>query len=235
VTIPKTYTIRKILPSECREWFLKKHYAQRIPTTSYAFGVYKDNCLLGVCSYGRPMSSTLVKGSFNGFYQENFLELNRLVISDNNKKNVLSYFVSQSLKQLPTPNVVVSYADTSYNHHGYIYQATNWIYTGLSAKFKDYAVKGLEHMHHSSIEDSVGRYDKNRNINKHQLLKEKYGDRLYMKERARKHRYFYLLGDKKERKEMIKNLVYEIKPYPKGDNKYYDSSYEPSTQLYLAI
>ena len=91
------------------------------------------------------------------------------------EKNVLSFFVSGCLNRLPKPSVVVSYADTSQGHHGFIYQATNWIYTGLSAKFKDYAVRGLEHMHHSSIEDSVGRYDENKNINKHELLRKKYG------------------------------------------------------------
>ena len=124
--------------------------------------------------------------------------------------NTLSFFVSQCFKQLPKPMVLVSYADTSQNHHGYIYQATNWIYTGLSNKFTDYAVKGLEHMHHSSIEDSVGRYDKNKNIDKHTLLKEKYGDKLYLKERPRKHRYFYFLGTKKDKKIMLKNLSYTI-------------------------
>ncbi len=33
--------------------------------------------------------------------------------------------------------IIVSYADTSQNHHGYIYQATNWIYTGLTKKNTD--------------------------------------------------------------------------------------------------
>ena len=134
------------------------------------------------------------------------------------------------MNRLPKPSVVVSYADTSQGHHGYIYQATNWIYTGLSAKFKDYAVKGLEHMHHSSIEDSVGRYDENKNINKHELLRKKYGDRLYMKERPRKHRYFYFLGNKKEKALMNQNLQYKVEPYPKGNNKRYDASYVPSVQ-----
>ena len=237
MAVPDDYSVRQIMSYECHEWFLKKHYAKRLPSTSYAFGLYrnKDSLLIGVCSYGRPMSSTLVSGSFNGLYQDNFMELNRLIITDNAEKNVLSFFVSQTLKKLQSPSVVVSYADSSQHHHGYIYQATNWIYTGLSKKFKDYAVEGLEHMHHSSIEDSVGRYDKNKNINKQELLKERYGDRLYMKERARKHRYFYVLGNKKQRKEMVKNLAYTVKPYPKGDNKKYDASYTPSTQGVLFL
>ena len=58
------------------------------------------------------------------------------------------------------PKVIVSYADTSLGHHGYIYQATNWIYTGLSAKRKDYKIKGLD-LHSASIFDREGR---NKNI-----------------------------------------------------------------------
>jgi len=68
--------------------------------------------------------------------------------------------------------VVVSYADTSQNHHGYIYQATNWIYTGLSAKRPDYKIKGLEHLHSASITDSLGRTDK-KDIKQVQLLRKK--------------------------------------------------------------
>jgi len=225
------YSIKSVKNSECNEWFLKKHYARRLPNMNFAFGLYDNlNLLQGVCSFGRPMSHTLISGAVNGLYQDNFLELNRLVINEGLEKNVLSFFVSGCLNKLPKPLIVVSYADTSQGHHGFIYQATNWIYTGLSAKFKDYAVKGLEHMHHSSIEDSVGRYDENKNINKHELLRKKYGDRLYIKERPRKHRYFYFLGNKKEKEIMNKNLQYKVKPYPKGDNKRYDASYVPSVQ-----
>ena len=55
-------------------------------------------------------------------------------------------------------------------------------------------------MHHSSIEDSVGRYDANKNINKHELLRKKYGDRLYMKERPRENiDIFIFLGNKKRK------------------------------------
>tara|TARA_B100000902_G_scaffold131188_1_gene130053 strand:+ start:180 stop:872 length:693 start_codon:yes stop_codon:yes gene_type:complete len=226
MTIPDTYTVRKIMSFECREWFLKKHYAKRLPSTSYAYGLYKDN-LIGICSYGRPVAHTLVKSAFTGKFQDTFLELNRLVVDEGLKKNVLSFFVSQTLKKLPSPNVIVSYADTSQNHHGYIYQATNWIYTGLSAKRFDYKVKGLEHLHSASLMDHAGR-----GVAKDKVLKLKkmYGDRLYTLDRPRKHRYFYVLGNKRQRKEMIRDLAYKVEPYPKGDNKKYDASYEPSTQ-----
>ena len=228
----ETYKVQTIKNQECKEWFLYKHYAKRIPSTSYAFGLYKEAILVGVCSFGRPMSPALVKGSFNGLYQDTFLELNRLVINEGENRNALSFFVAQCLRQLPQPNVIVSYADTSQNHHGYIYQATNWIYTGLSAKRPDYKIKGLD-LHSASITDSLGRTDKKEGIKQVELLREKYGDDFYMEDRPRKHRYFYFIGNKKQRKEMRSNLAYKIEPYPKGDNARYKSDHNVATQGFL--
>ena len=45
-----------------------------------------------------------------------------------------------------------------------------------------------------------------------------------------KHRYVYFLGNKTEKKEMLKMLKYPIEPYPKGKNIRYDASYTPITQ-----
>ena len=124
--------------------------------------------------------------------------------------------------------VIVSYADTSKNHHGYIYQATNWIYTGLSAEFKDYYIRGMEHLHNGTIMD-MSRGQENRV----EWLRQKFGNDLIMIERPRKHRYFIFIGNKKDCKKMKQMLPYKIEPYPKGNNKRYDASYKPSTQTKL--
>lgn len=233
-TTKKMSSVKSIDADQCKEWFMYKHYAKRMPSISYSFGLYVDDVLQGVCSYGRPVAHMLVKNAFNGHYQDDFLELNRLCVNDGLKKNTLSFFVAQTLKQLPKPKVIVSYADTSMNHNGYIYQATNWIYTGLSVKFKDYMVKGFEHKHSASILDMVGRSDKDGHLDKVKLLKQKFGEEnVYMIDRPQKHRYFYLLGSKKQKKEMMKNIKYKIIPYPKGLNSRYDSSHIPKVQLTL--
>ena len=52
-------------------------------------------------------------------------------------------------------------------------------------------------------------------------------------ERARKHRYIYYLGNKKQKKQFMENLKYEIQPYPKTENKYYKTDFLPSTQMVL--
>tara|TARA_R100001510_G_C7611414_1_gene174821 strand:+ start:248 stop:940 length:693 start_codon:yes stop_codon:yes gene_type:complete len=222
------YSVKSVLNSECREWFLRKHYLKRLPPISYCFGLYDENLsLLGVSSFGRPAAHGVVKGAFGGILMDNFLELNRLIINEGLPKNILSFFLSRSLNLLPKPQAIVSYADTSQGHHGYIYQATNWIYTGLSAKRKDYKLKGVNNLHSQSLLDREGRHMKKGKVAEMRL---KYGDDLYTQDRPRKHRYFYFVGNKKEKAHMKENLQYKVEPYPKGDNSRYDASYVPTVQ-----
>lgn len=189
----------------------------------FAFGLFQDNQIIGVCSYGTTLAIDIRKK-----FDYNVYELNRLVINEGLPKNTLSYFVSQTIKMMPMPCVLLSYADTTKGHHGYIYQATNWIYTGLSAIVKEYKVKGQEDMHSQTLFDkSKGKSDRVG------YLKQIYGDRLYMAYRDRKHRYFYFLGNKYHKKKMINSLPYQKQPYPKGNNQRYDASFQPTTQTKL--
>lgn len=221
------FIVRRIEYQDCVEWCLYKHYAHRIPSISFAYGLYRvgGGQLEGICTFGLPPSPTLVQGSLGGKYTDSFLELNRLCVNEGLPKNALSFFVSQCLKLLPPPKVIVSYADTSMGHHGYIYQATNWIYTGLSLKKEDYVIEGMENKHNRHLTDVNGiKYTT-------QELREAFGDKIKKIERPRKHRYFYFVGNKREREEMKKSLTYPIvKEYPKGDNKRYDASYNVATQ-----
>lgn len=210
----KVYSIDSFLTYD---WLLYKHYAKRIPSISFAFGLYDENNLMqGVITFGKPPSPPLCDGVCGVENRDYVYELNRLCVNEGLPKNTLSFFVSQSLKMLPDL-IIVSYADTSQGHKGYIYQATNWIYTGLSAKRTE-------------------RYDPN-NPNKHSKTlidsnKVKYED-LAIRERPQKHRYIYFTGSKKHKKRMLKSLNYEIKEYPKGENNRYDASYNPNVQMLL--
>lgn len=211
--------VRNIPREQVVNWFLKKHYAKRIPSISWAFGLYIQGKLEGVVSYGTPASSTLLSGVCGSENKDKVIELNRLVLNEGVPKNSASYLIGKSLRMLPIPKIVVSYADTGQGHIGYIYQACNFIYTGLSAKFSDPKVKGLEHQHHATYAHGMT----------NEQLKEKYGDKLYFKNRPRKHRYIYFAGCQ----ELKEKLKYKIEPYPKGESKRYDSGEELSTQSFL--
>ncbi len=76
-----------------------------------------------------------------GTKESDVIELRRLVIKRGYDKNISSWFVSKTIKYLKAnteTKVIVSYADPYYGHKGYIYQALNFKYIGLSGKDKGY-------------------------------------------------------------------------------------------------
>lgn len=224
MSIRGKYKVASIDTFQCLEWIIYKHYAKRVPLIEYSFGLFDlNNILHGIITYGTP-SSAPIRGVFK--HEFKVIELNRLVINDGLERNCLSFLVSSSLKMLPSPLAVVSYADTSMGHFGYIYQATNFVYTGLSAKRTDWKINGMEHLHGATIAD-ISKGKENRAA----YMREVYGDRFYLQDRARKHRYFYFVGNKTQKSRMKELLPYPVKIYPKGECKRYDSSYCTSVQL----
>ena len=211
-----------IEPKETYDWLLNVHYAKRIPQIMKAFGLYDNDKLVGIITYGIPASPSLCMGICGKEYSEIVLELNRLCLLRNHK-NLASKLVSGSIKQLPKPTIVVSYADNKQGHVGYVYQATNFLYTGLSEKRVDWAVKGLEHKHSKTISDGMTL----------QKIKEKYGDDFYYIERSRKHRYIIFHGSKNDKKILKSKLKYKIQPYPKGKTNQYEITHTPSTQIIM--
>jgi len=210
--------VSPIKSAESYSWLLNRHYAKRIPPISYAFGLYEGTDIVGVVTYGVPASSPLRAGIAGDEYIYDVLELNRLCI-DSNNKNAASYLVAHSIKQLPKGKIIVSYADLGMEHVGYVYQATNFIYTGLSAKRTDWRVKGLEHLHGATIAD-MSRGQENRA----QYMRNRFGDDFYLEDRPRKHRYIFIHGSKRYKKTVLSALNYGIEPYPKGDSSRYDDS-----------
>jgi hypothetical protein len=191
--------VTPIPAKEAEPFLLMRHYAKRMCPISFAFGAYRDTVLVGVVTYGTPASSPLRIGICGEDWADKVLELNRLCCE--NSKNVASTLVGRSLRLLPKPSVIVSYADTAQGHVGYIYQATNFIYTGLSAKRTDWKIKGREHLHGATVADESRGQE-----NRAEWMRAKYGDDFYLEDRSRKHRYVFAVGTKKQRASILEAL-----------------------------
>lgn len=188
---PSGKAVSRISYEETKDLILNVHYAKRMPSISYAFGLFENGSMTGIVTYGSPASPFLCKGVCGPSYKDLVIELNRLVLI-NNKKNEASFLVGTSLKMLPKYKIVVSYADTKQGHIGYVYQATNWIFTGTTKPRTDMAGAEGSHSRHSD-NNPLNRVD-----------------------RSPKHRYLYFLGSKKEKREAKKCLRYIPQPYPKN-------------------
>ena len=193
--------VRRILNEDAKPFLYFIHYARRVPSVIiYSFGLFENDNLIGVCTFGYPASPYVQRSLLKESEGKVMLELNRLALKpEYNGKNYGSYFVSRCLKMLPNETYVVSYADSGWSHCGYIYQATNWLYTGKQPETYMKYCNG----HHA-------RHKEEYNSEYRQLISAKY-------------RYIYLVGDKRTKKNMLKNLACEIyKEYPKVEERKYD-------------
>lgn len=216
----------KVLPiknEEAEPWLLYKHYAKRIPIIRFAFGLYENNKLVGIVTYGPTPTPQVQKFMLGLGWENNIVELNRLCI-ETKTKNAASFLISNSLKMLPKPMAVVSYADGGQGHIGYIYQATNFIYTGaVTAHDDEYMVNGKKTHARSLAARGITNPKEWAKQNNIQIIKAK-----------PKHRYVYFCGNKQQKKLMKYLLTYKIfDKYPKGESKRYDAGGSVQTQQLL--
>ena len=123
--------------------------------------------------------------------------------------------ISQGIKLLkkdkPEIKILVSFADTREGHLGYIYQASNWYFTGWSIPCggsivingKEYHPKNLNNKYNTSDIERLKEILNTQNI--------------YYRPRSKKGRYVYFISNDKKENEMLKSLCkYKIQDYPKA-------------------
>jgi hypothetical protein len=123
----------------CVNW----HYSGCLPVGKLVkVGAWENGKFIGVVLFGRGANKSL--GEPYGCDQTESCELVRIALTSH--ITPVSKIMSLALKWLKNTNekikLVVSFADTEVGHHGGIYQATNWIYDGLTNAADEYLYKG---------------------------------------------------------------------------------------------
>jgi len=203
------FEIRQIPSREAMEMVVENHYLHRKASAMYCYGLFDGPEMIGCVVYGKPASPALCVGVCGPEESDRVIELTRLWIKDDTPKNTESYLIGRSLRLLPKDrDIIVSYAEIGAGHLGIVYQATNWLYTGMSDKHVEWRLDGLSAQHSRHLFDEHG------GVNGAKAF---YGERLERHERPRKHRYvFFNASSKKRKRELREKLRYEVKPYPKS-------------------
>lgn len=202
-TLRERYDIREISYKEAMDMVVKNHYLHRKAPCSFAFGLFEGEEMVGCVTYGTPSSAPLRRGICGDEEKNNVIELTRLWIKDGTPKNTESFLIGNTIK-LVDKEIIVSYAEIEQGHVGIVYQATNWIYTGLSAKRTNWTIEGVD-KHCQTIADKYTSKE----------LKEIYGDKFKLVPRPRKHRYVYFNCDRRRKRELLNKLKYKVEKYPK--------------------
>ena len=185
----------------CENW----HYSECLPVPPLVkIGAWENSKFIGVIIFSRGASSNLLKPY--GLNQTEGCELTRVALSKHITpvSRILSIAFKFLKKNSPDLKLIVSFADPNENHHGGIYQATNWIYSGKSAKSLKYIDKQGREWHSRQVSE------KGFNIQQGNIRKTVKPSECKKIECEGKHRYLFPLT------EDIKNKISKLaKPYPK--------------------
>ena len=203
----ENYTISQIDYATAMSAVVREHYLHRKAPCSIAFGLFLGDVLKGVVCYGTPSSAPLRKGIAGPEHASNVVELTRLWVCDSVPKNGESFLIGNTVRR-SGKEIVVSFAEIQQGHVGVVYQATNWLYTGLSAKRTNWTIEG-DSKHCQTLADKYTASE----------IRDKFGSRFSLQDRPRKHRYVFInTKSKRRRADLLASLRYPVLPYPKPLN-----------------
>lgn len=201
-------TLGPVSPADVHEFGLRYHYTHSGGNAAFRWGLWHGVVLLGVVAYNIPTRNACAS-VFGVEHVEKVWHMGRLVLADEVPTNAESRLIAGSLREIhkryPHVWAVLTFAAADVGHIGYVYQATNAIYTGLGGHSTYYVdEKGTRRPTYDgwfvSPESARARgWD--------------------VVEGQRKHRYLYVLGTAKQRKQRLALCRLPSLPYPKGDEQ----------------
>ena len=198
--------VRPIPAKIAKEIIVRNHYLHSVPGgTHMTFGVFLEHRLMGAMALGvGPFNAyRLVEGAAPA----DCLTLSRLWLSEELPKNSESRVlgvVLRSLRKHTNLKFLLSYADPAQGHLGTIYQATGWIYTGLSQAMPLYDLGDGKARHSRSLAHGYGTHSVRHFQHK--------GVTIEVINQPPKHRYVYFLDPMWRGKLKAPKL-----PYPKRE------------------
>lgn len=107
------------------------HYSQSLPAGKGVYiGAWEEDGFIGSIMFSHGGTQNI--GKPYGLDQWRCIELTRIALKEH--QTPVSRLISVALVMLaklsPNLRLVVSYSDLTQNHHGGIYQASNWVYVG---------------------------------------------------------------------------------------------------------
>src|SRR5215510_7155054 len=115
----------------CRRW----HYSRNIPVGKLVkVGCWENRKFVGAIIFGDGLLGPT--NTFMGVSKLKVAEIVRIALREHEHpvSKMISIAIKLLRKRCPGIEIIVAFADQGQNHHGGVYQAANFVYTGMSAK-----------------------------------------------------------------------------------------------------
>lgn len=128
----------------CENW----HYSKSVPVPPLVkVGVWENGKYIGVVIFSRGATPSLLR-PFD-LRQDEGCELTRVALTKHVTpvSRIIRLAVRFLKKKSPGLRLIVSFADPAESHHGGIYQAGNWVYSGKSSPSTEFIDKSGKRWH----------------------------------------------------------------------------------------
>ena len=118
------------------------HYSHAMPAATDRYAVFEDGQLVGVVLFGPGAGGVTRFGARLGVDRQDVRELVRVALTTHQipVSRVVAICARLLRRDRPNLRLLMSYADPNEGHHGGIYQAGGWVYTGTSTPGTAYIV-----------------------------------------------------------------------------------------------
>jgi hypothetical protein len=197
--------VARVHTRDVDEFCRRYHYTATGGNMMWRWGLWHGMTLLGVVSYNLPTRETC-ESVFGPEHFDKIWHMGRLAMAESAPPNSESRLIGGSLRAIrqehPETWGILTYAATDAGHIGYVYQATNAIYTGTGGDSFYYT-------------DPAGKR-RSTFLDGRAVPKKWAADLGWIASPSSpKHRYLYVLGNKTERRQRMKLLRLPALPYPK--------------------
>ena len=204
----RDYLCSKVSTKDVEEFCRRYHYTGTGGNMSWRYGLWEGATLLGVVAYNLPTRETC-ESVFGPEHFDKVWHMGRLAMAEDAPRNSESRLIAGSLRAIRDehPNTwgVLTYAASDVGHIGYVYQATNAIYTGTG---------GDSHY----FTDGRGKRRSTYLVGK-RVGASRAADLGWTRHAGGpKHRYLYVLGNKTQRRERMRLLRLPSLPSPKAES-----------------
>ena len=197
-------TVGPVSTSDVSEFCGRYHYTGLGNNVPIRFGLWHGFTLYGVIGYNVPTRETCAS-VFGDEDIEHVWHMGRLAMADASPPNSESRLIGGSLRAIertrPEIWAILTYAAQSAGHVGYVYQATNALYTGTGG--------GNQYL----LDENGNRRGTKQGV-RVTIAEARRRGWVFVKEPP-KYRYLYILGSKTERKQRRAMLKLPVLPYPK--------------------
>jgi hypothetical protein len=198
-------TIARASTSDIQEFARRYHYTGVGNNANWRWGLWHGVVLHGVVAYNLPTRSVCAS-VFGEEHLHRVWHMGRLILSEDSPRNSESRLIGGSLRAIhreyPEIWAVLTYAATDAGHLGYVYQATNALYTGTGGDPTFYV-------------DQDGKR-RGTHLDGRHVGSERAAQLGWTRNQGGvKHRYLYVLGSKTQRRQRRALLRLPVLPYPK--------------------